>query len=126
MIVSRNAAGARFAGRKIVAALGVAGLLATLAACAGGASSGTLATSATATAAAPAAAPEAPAPVAAAPAPATTTAAAPKAAPRALTPTEINEQCWMNTEVNKVKDLDKKAKLVDNCVAEKMKAQQGM
>lgn len=121
MTVARNAAGARLAGRKIAAALGVAGLLATLAACAGGNSASSLATPASATAVAPAAAPEAPA--AAAPAPAATAAAAPKAAPPALTPTEVNEQCWMSTEANKIKDLDKKAKYVDKCVAEKTKAQ---
>ena len=119
MTVTRNAAGARFAGRKIAAAFGVAGLLATLAACAGGNSASSLATPASATAVAPAAAPEAPA----AAAPAATTAAAPKAAPSPLTPTEINEQCWMSTEANKIKDLDKKAKYVDKCVAEKTKAQ---
>ena len=131
MTVVRNAADARFAGRKFVAALCAAGLLTTLAACAGGNATGSLATPASATATAvavsPAAAPEAPAPappaVAAAQAPAATTVAAPKAAPRVLSPTEINEQCWMSTEVNKVKDLDKKAKLVDKCVAEKTKAQ---
>ena len=117
MTVARNAAGARLAGRKIAAALGVAGLLATLAACAGGNSASSLATPASATAVAP----EAPAPAAAAPA--ATTAAAPKAAPSPLTPTEINEQCWMSTEANKIKDLDKKAKYVDKCVAEKTKAQ---
>ena len=124
MRVSRDAAGARFVGRKIVSALGVAGLLTTLAACAAGNSSASLATpasaTAAATAAAPAAAPEAPAPAAA------TTAAAPKAAPQVLSPTEINEKCWMSTEANKIKDLDKKAKFVDKCVAEKTKAQQGM
>ena len=70
--------------------------------------------------AAPAAAPAA---AAAAPAPAATTTAAAPNAPRVLSPTEINEQCWMSNEVNKQKDLDAKAKLVDKCVAEKMKAQ---
>ena len=64
------------------------------------------------------------APAMQAPAPAArTTAAAPKAAPSVLSPTEINEQCWMSSEVNKLKDLDAKAKLVDKCVAEKTKAQ---
>jgi hypothetical protein len=96
--------------------LPVAGLLATLAGCAAGdIAGGSSSTPASATAAAPAAAP--------ATAPAVTTAAAPKAAPRVLAPTEINEECWMSNEVNKQKDLDAKAKLVDKCVAEKMKAQ---
>jgi hypothetical protein len=40
-----------------------------------------------------------------------------------LTPTEINEQCWMSNEVNKMKDLDAKAKYVDKCVADRMKAE---
>jgi hypothetical protein len=105
----------RCASRTIVSALGIAGLAATLAGCAAGDIAGGIATPASATAAAPAAAP--------ATVPATTTAAAPKAAPRVLSPTEINEECWMSSEVNKSKDLDAKAKLVDKCVAEKMKAQ---
>src|ERR1700680_3240121 len=96
MTVSRDAAGARFAGRKIVPALCLAGLLATLAACAAGTSTDGLATPD------PAAAPPAAAP-----------AAAPKPAPQVLSATEINEKCWMSTEVNKAADLDKKAKLVD-------------
>jgi hypothetical protein len=33
-----------------------------------------------------------------------------------------NEQCWMNTEINKVWDLNKRAKLVDKCVADKAQA----
>jgi hypothetical protein len=103
---------ARCACRTIVAALGLAGLLA---GCAAGDIAGGISTPASATAAAPAVAP--------ATAPATTTAAAPKAASRVLSPTEINEECWMSNEVNKVKDLDARAKLVDKCVAEKMKAQ---
>ena len=124
MTVSREAAGAPVVGRKTLSALCVVGLLTALGACAGENAAG-VATSASATAPAPAAAPAAPtaaAPSAAAPA-ATTTAAAPKAAPHPLSPTEINEQCWMSNEVNKMKDLDAKAKYVDKCVAEKMKAQ---
>jgi len=117
MTVVRQSAGPRRAGRTIVSALGLAGLLATLAGCAAGDISGGIAAPASATAAAPAAAP------AAAAVPATTTAAAPKAAPQPLSPTEINEQCWMSSEVNKMKDLDAKAKYVDKCVAEKLKAQ---
>ena len=126
MTVPREAAGAYVVGRKTVSALCVVALLTTLAACAGESATGGVATSAASTAAAPAAAtataPAAPAAAAAA-APATTTAAAPKPAPKILSPTEINEQCWMSNEVNKMKDLDAKAKYVDKCVAEKMKAQ---
>ncbi len=117
MTVVRNFR-ARGAGRRILAGLGLAGLLATLAACAAGDIAGGVATPATA--AAPAAASASPA---AATAAMTTAAAAPKPAPQVLTPTEINEQCWMSDAVNKLKDLDAKAKLVDKCVAEKMKAQ---
>ena len=113
MSVVRNS-GARRAGRTIVSALGVAGLLATLAGCAAGDMAGGVATPASANAAAPAAMPAATT---------TTTAAAPKPAPQVLSPTEINEQCWMSNEINKLKDLDAKAKLVDKCVAERMKAQ---
>jgi hypothetical protein len=90
--------------------LSMLGLLAALSACAESNSAANLATTAAALAAAPAAAP----------------VAAPKPAPKRLTATEINEKCWMSTEANKAGDLDKKAKLVDKCVAEKTKAQQGM
>lgn len=102
---------AHCASRTMVSTLGLAALLASLAGCAAGDVAGGISMPASATAAAPAAVP------------ATTTATAPKAASRALSPTEINEECWMSNEVNKVKDLDAKAKLVDKCVAEKMKAQ---
>jgi hypothetical protein len=127
MTVSRDAAGPYGVGRNTLSALCVVGLLTTLGACAAENAAG-LATSASAPAAAPAAAPVAAAAPPAAPATppataATTTAAAPKPAPQVLTPTEINEQCWMSSEVNKMKDLDAKAKYVDKCVAEKMKAQ---
>ena len=107
---------AHCASRTIILALAIAGLAATLAGCAAGDIADGIATPASATAAAPAAAP------ATVPA-TTTTAVAPKAAPRVLSPTEINEECWTSNEVNKLKDLDAKAKLVDKCVAEKMKAQ---
>ena len=125
MTVSRDAAGAYVVGRKTVSALCVVALLTTLGACAaenatgardvggvdrrcsGGRDRHCSGRPGTAAAAAPA----------------TTTAAAPKAAPKVLSPTEINEQCWMSSEVNKMKDLDAKAKYVDKCVAEKMKAQ---
>ena len=132
MTVSQEAAGASAVGRKTVSALCVVALLTALGACAAESIGGGAAVSAAAPAAAPAPAPAA-APMAApaaapaaATAPAATTtaaAAAPKAAPQILSPTEINEQCWMTSEVNKMKDLDAKAKYVDKCVAEKMKAQ---
>ena len=118
MTVSRDPAGA-VVGRKAVVALGIVGLLTTLGACAGENVGG----NAAASVAAPAAAPAAVAPAAPPAAASTTAAAAPKPAPSVLTPTEINEQCWMTSEVNKMKDLDAKAKYVDKCVAEKMKAQ---
>jgi len=109
MTVVGKIAGAGVAARKTVSALCVAGLLTTLAACAAGSTTETIATPiAASTATAPAA---------------VTTAAAPKAPPHPLSPTEINEQCWMTSEVNKMKDLDAKARYVDKCVAEKMKAQ---
>jgi hypothetical protein len=113
MTVSRDAAGASGVGRNILSALCVVAVLTALGACAAENAAGGPAASAVA----PAAAAAAPA------AAATTAAAAPKAAPQVLTPTEINEQCWMSSEVNKMKDLDAKAKMVDKCVAEKMKAQ---
>jgi hypothetical protein len=111
MTVSRDAAGAYVVGRKTLSALCAVALLTTLGACAAENATGGPAASAVA----PAAATAAPA--------ATMAAAAPKAAPHVLTPTEINEQCWMSGEVNKMKDLDAKAKYVDKCVAERMKAQ---
>ncbi len=121
MTVSRDPAGAAAVGRMTLSAIGIIALLTTLAACAGENVGG----NAAASAAAPAAAPAAVAPAAAAPPAAAipTAAAAPKPAPSVLTPTEINEQCWMTSEVNKMKDLDAKARYVDKCVAEKMKGQ---
>jgi hypothetical protein len=110
MPVCRDAAGTYVVGRKTLSALCAVALLTTLGACAAENAAG-VATPASAVAPAAAAAA------------ATTAAAAPKAAPHVLTPTEINEQCWMSSEVNKMKDLDAKAKMVDKCVAEKMKAQ---
>jgi hypothetical protein len=97
------------AARKIISFLCLVGLLSSLAACAGGSTS---ATSTTATAA-----------PAAAPAPAAEPA---KPAPKRLTAREINEACWLSPEINKVPDLDKRAKLVDKCVDARTKAQQGM
>jgi hypothetical protein len=110
MPVCRDAAGTYVVGRKTLSALCAVALLTTLGACAAENAAG-VATPASAVAPAAAAAA------------ATTAAAAPKAAPHVLTPTEINEQCWMSSDVNKMKDLDAKAKMVDKCVAEKMKAQ---
>ena len=109
---SRDAAGAYVVGRNTLSAMCVVGMLTMLGACAAE-NAGGVATSAPATAPSPAASP-----VAAS----TTTPAAPKT-PHALTPTEINEQCWMSNEVNKMKDLDAKARYVDKCVAERMKAE---
>jgi hypothetical protein len=108
MNVCRNAGGAYVAGRRIVRAICAAGLLTALAACAAGNTAESLAT--------PTAASEPP------PTAPAVAAAAPKTPPHALTPTEINEQCWMSPEVNKMKDLDAKARYVDKCVAEKSKA----
>ena len=71
----------------------------------------------TATSVAPAAAP------AASPAPSPEEA---KPAPQRLTSTEINEACWMDPAINKVPDLDKRMKLVDKCVDQKIKAQGGL
>jgi len=102
-------AGADVAARKTASALCVVGLLTTLAACTGGNTTETIATPTAASTATTRAA--------------TTTAAAPKTPPHPLSPTEVNEQCWMSSEVNKMKDLDAKARYVDKCVAEKMKAQ---
>jgi hypothetical protein len=47
-------------------------------------------------------------------------------APQRLTSTEINEQCWMDPAINKIPDLDKRMKLVDKCVDQKIKAQGGL
>jgi hypothetical protein len=57
--------------------------------------------------------------------PATPAAAEPAAAP--LSSTQINEECWMQVENDKraPRDLDKRAKLVDRCVDQKAKEQQG-
>jgi len=85
------------AGQKIAACLFLLGMLTALSGCAA---------DSTAT-------PLAPAPVA-------------EPAPQRLTATQINEQCWMSPEINKVSDLDRRAKLVDKCVNARTKAQQGM
>ena len=71
----------------------------------------------TATSVAPAAIP------AASPAPAAQEA---KPAAQRLTSTEINEACWMDPAINKVPDLDRRMKLVDKCVDQKIKAQGGL
>jgi hypothetical protein len=110
---SRVAAGST--GRQIVTGLALATLLATLGACAAGNANSNLTTPAstsTSAAAAPAA-------------PAQTAAAAPAEPPRHLTATEINEKCWMRTEKFKADDIDKRMKLVNTCVAEMTKAQDG-
>lgn len=47
-------------------------------------------------------------------------------APTALTREEINGECWMQVEGNRaVRDIDARLKLVQKCVADKTKAQQG-
>jgi hypothetical protein len=107
------------AGRQIATALGLAGLLAVLTACAAGNATSGLATSAT-TPASPASAPPASAP------PATASAAAAPATPEHLTATQINEKCWMRTEKFKADDIDKRMKLVDKCVDEMKRAQGGV
>ena len=71
----------------------------------------------TATSVAPAAAPATP------PTPAAEEA---KPAPQRLTSTEINEACWMDPAINKIPDLDRRMKLVDKCVDQKIKAQGGL
>jgi hypothetical protein len=46
---------------------------------------------------------------------------APEAAPQPLTQSQAAEQCWMETEQgNKSLPLDKRAKVVDKCVKDKM------
>jgi len=107
-------------GRKIVTGLGLAALLAALGACAAGNGNSNLTTSAATSTAAPTAAAQT-----AAAAPAQPTAAAPAEPPQPLTATEINEKCWMRTEKFKAGDIDKRIKLVDKCVAEMTKAQEG-
>jgi hypothetical protein len=92
-------------------------------------------------AAAPSQEPAAAVPVAtpSAPAPATPPARRVTAAARAasppplpaepapiLTPQEINGECWMQVENNRAaRDIDARLKLVEKCIAEKTKAQQG-
>ena len=114
-------------GRNAAASVCILGLLAALGGCADGTATTSLSPTATATAAAPAPAATpapavAPATAAAAPAPADKPA---KAAPEHLTRTQINEQCWLTPEINKIPDLDKRMKLVDKCVEQKTKAQGG-
>jgi hypothetical protein len=124
---SRVAVGPRVGpARKIATGLALAALLATLGACAGGNATSNLATPATASAAT--ATPTQPAPAASAPAqPApAATAAAPPAPPQHLTKTEINEKCWMRTEKFKADNLDKRMKMVDQCVDEMTRAQGGV
>jgi hypothetical protein len=109
--------------RNTIRAVALAALLATLGACAAGNANSNLTTSA-APATSAAAAPAAPAQTAAA-APAQPPAAKPAEPPQHLTATEINEKCWMRTEKFKADDIDKRIKLVDRCVAEMTKAQEG-
>jgi len=87
---------------RIVSSLFLFGLLALLAACA----EGSMATTSAVTTAAAVAEPA-------------------KPARAQLSATQINEQCWMKYEASRA-DLDKRMKLVEKCVDEKTKAQQGM
>jgi len=127
-VTVRGDVGVRRVWRNVAGGAGLLGLLAALGGCAaeGGATT-SLAPTATAAAAAPASA-AAPAPAAAAPA---TAAAAPAPAdkpakaPEHLTRAQINEQCWLTPEINKIRDLDQRMKLVDKCVDQKTKAQGG-
>ena len=105
---------------RVATGLALAALLAALGACAGGNATSSLAGPATASAAT--------APATAAPAPAAPAPAAPAtadAAPQHLTKTEINEKCWMRTEKFKADNLDKRMKMVDQCVDEMTRAQGG-
>lgn len=105
-------------GRALAARMFVCAMLSTLAACAGD--------SITSLALPTAAAPTNTA------APANAAAAAPAAQPvkpeppKKLTATEINEECWMDPAINKIRDLDQRLKLVDKCVDQKTKAQGGL
>ncbi|HLH92695.1 MAG TPA: hypothetical protein VKX28_30075 [Xanthobacteraceae bacterium] len=104
---------------RVATGLALVALLAALGACAGGNATSSLAGPATASAStAPATATPAPA----APAPAATA----DAPPQHLTKTEINEKCWMRTEKFKADNLDKRMKMVDQCVDEMTRAQGGV
>src|ERR1700722_2036430 len=120
-----NCAGDRVAmitAARVAAGLGVAALVAALAACAGGNATSSLATPATASATPTTSAPAQPAPAASTAA----APAAPAAPPQHLTKTEINEKCWMRTEPFHADNLDKRMKLVDKCIDEMTRAQGGV
>jgi hypothetical protein len=121
----RGGVAIRRIGRNAAGSACVLGLLAALSGALGGCAEGTSTTSliptATATAAAPAEAPAPATAAAAAPAPADK----PAKAPEHLTRAQINEQCWLAPEINKIRDLDQRMKLVDKCVDQKSKAQGG-
>ncbi len=91
------------AGARIARSLVLLGALLVLAACADGSKA-------------------TPTPVAA---PAAAPIAEPAKPPERLTATQINEKCWMKYEASRA-DLDKRMKLVEKCVDERTKAQQGM
>ena len=136
-------------GRALVSCAGLIGLIATLGGCADGTSmTSLLPTTTTASAATTTASAEPATPAAAAPAPAVPTEPAattrpipaaraaaaasnprPAAPPAAAadagpkTPAQVNEECWMDPNINKVRDLDQRLKLVDKCVDQKMKGQ---
>src|ERR1700722_15731364 len=112
-----NCAGDRVAmitAARVAAGLGVAALVAALAACAGG-----HATSSPATPPPPPATPTTSAPPPPPPAP-------PAPLPQPLTKTEINEKWWMRPEPFHADNLDKRMKLVDKCIDEMTRAQGGV
>ena len=117
----RGEVAVRRVGQNVAGGACVLGLLAALGGCAEGTSTTSLIPNAIATAVAPAEAPAPAAPAAAAPAP----AEKPAKAPERLTRAQINEQCWLAPEINKVRDLDQRMKLVDKCVDQKTKTQGG-
>ncbi len=109
-VLPRAAKPIRAGGRRLPARLCALALVATLAGCAAGNTASSIAATSSPPPAAPAAA----------------AAQETKPAPQRLSSTEINEQCWMDPAINKVPDLDKRAKLVDKCVEQKIKAQGGL
>jgi hypothetical protein len=117
----RSEVAVRRVGRNVAGGACVLGLLAALGGCADGTATTSLIPTSTATAVAPAEAPAPASPAAAAPAPTDK----PAKAPERLTRTQINEQCWLAPEINKIRDLDQRMKLVDKCVDQKTEAQGG-
>jgi hypothetical protein len=98
MTASRNTTEIAMAGQKIASCLFLLGLLAALSACAAG-------STATPLGPAPAAEPATP-------------------ASQRLTARQISEQCWMKNEATKG-DIDQRMKIVNKCIDDKTKEQQG-